>query len=35
MLLSIVRDGGGVAADILDEFGVLGKVREQTLALVG
>jgi ATP-dependent Clp protease ATP-binding subunit ClpA len=35
ILLGIVRDGGGVAADILDEFGVLGKVREQTLALVG
>ncbi|HJT56344.1 MAG TPA: Clp protease N-terminal domain-containing protein [Ktedonobacteraceae bacterium] len=35
ILLGIVRDGGGVAANILDHFGVLGKVRQQTLALLG
>jgi ATP-dependent Clp protease ATP-binding subunit ClpC len=35
ILLGIVRDGGGVAADILDTFGVLGKVRAQVLALLG
>ena len=35
MLLGIVREGGGVAANVLDHFGVLGKVRQQTLALLG
>ncbi|GHO98191.1 hypothetical protein KSF_082390 [Reticulibacter mediterranei] len=35
ILLGIVRDGGGVAADILDTFGVLGKVRAQILELLG
>ena len=35
ILLAIVRDGGGVAANILDHFGVLGKVRQDTFALLG
>jgi ATP-dependent Clp protease ATP-binding subunit ClpC len=35
ILLGIVRDGGGVAADILDTFGVLGKVRAQVFELLG
>lgn len=35
ILLGIVRDGGGVAADILDTFGVLGKVRSQVFELLG
>ncbi|MBN9388915.1 MAG: hypothetical protein J0I20_12765 [Chloroflexi bacterium] len=35
ILLGIVRDGGGIAADILDTFGVLGKVRSQVLELLG
>jgi ATP-dependent Clp protease ATP-binding subunit ClpC len=35
ILLGIVRDGGGVGADILDACGVLGKVREYVLALLG
>jgi ATP-dependent Clp protease ATP-binding subunit ClpA len=35
ILLGIVRDGGGVAANILDHFGVLGKARQQTFALLG
>jgi len=35
ILLGLVRDGGGIAADILDSYGVLSKVRERTLALVG
>jgi ATP-dependent Clp protease ATP-binding subunit ClpC len=35
ILLGIVRDGGGVAADILDTFGVLGKVRAQIFELLG
>jgi ATP-dependent Clp protease ATP-binding subunit ClpC len=35
ILLGIVRDGGGVAANILDQFGVLGKVRQETFALLG
>jgi ATP-dependent Clp protease ATP-binding subunit ClpA len=35
ILLGIVRDGGGVAADILDTFGVLGKVRVQVFELLG
>lgn len=34
ILLGIVRDGGGIAADILDTFGVLGKVRAQVFALL-
>lgn len=35
ILLAVVREGGGVAANILDHFGVLGKVRQQTLDLLG
>jgi ATP-dependent Clp protease ATP-binding subunit ClpA len=35
ILLGIVRDGGGVGADILDTLGVLGKVRAQVFALLG
>jgi len=35
VLLGIVREGGGVAANMLDHFGVLGKVRQHTLALLG
>ncbi len=35
ILLGIVRGGGGVGADILDSFGVLGKVREQVFELLG
>jgi len=35
MLLAIVRDGGGIAADILDDFGVLGTAREATMARLG
>jgi ATP-dependent Clp protease ATP-binding subunit ClpC len=35
ILLGLVRDGGGVGADILDSFGVLGKVRSQVFALLG
>ena len=35
ILLGMVRDGGGVAADILDTFGVLGKVRAQVFELLG
>jgi hypothetical protein len=31
----MVRDGGGVGADILDTFGVLGKVRAQVFELLG
>lgn len=34
ILLGIVRDGGGVGADILDTFGVLGKVRAQVFELL-
>jgi ATP-dependent Clp protease ATP-binding subunit ClpA len=34
ILLGIVREGGGVAANVLDHFGVLGKVRQQTLTLL-
>lgn len=34
-LLGLVRDGGGIAADILDGYGALSKIRERTLALVG
>ena len=35
ILLGIVRDGGGVGADILDTLGVLGKVRAQVFELLG
>jgi hypothetical protein len=35
ILLGIVRDGGGVGADILDTLGVLGQVREQIFELLG
>ncbi len=35
ILLGIVREGGGIAVDILDTFGVLGKVRSQVFALLG
>ncbi|MBO0779383.1 MAG: hypothetical protein J2P37_11200 [Ktedonobacteraceae bacterium] len=35
ILLGIVRDGGGVGADILDTFGALGKVRTQVFELLG
>ena len=35
ILLGIVRDGSGVAADILDTLGVLGKVRTQVFELLG
>lgn len=35
ILLGIVREGGGVGADILDTFGVLGKVRAQVFDLLG
>jgi ATP-dependent Clp protease ATP-binding subunit ClpC len=35
ILLAIVRDGGGVGADILDTLGVLGKVRAQVFELLG
>ena len=35
ILLGMVRDGGGVGADILDMFGVLGKVRAQVFELLG
>ncbi|HLH60096.1 MAG TPA: Clp protease N-terminal domain-containing protein [Ktedonobacteraceae bacterium] len=35
ILLGIVRDGGGVGADILDTLGVLGKVRTQVFELLG
>jgi ATP-dependent Clp protease ATP-binding subunit ClpA len=35
ILLGIVRDGGGIGADILDTLGVLGKVRSQIVDLLG
>ncbi len=35
ILLGVVRDGGGVAADILDTLGVLGRVRAQVFELLG
>ena len=35
ILLGMVREGGGVGADILDTFGVLGKVRAQVFELLG
>ena len=34
ILLGMVRDGGGVGADILDTFGALGKVRAQVFELL-
>lgn len=35
ILLALVREGGGVAADILDTLGILGKVRAQVAELLG
>jgi ATP-dependent Clp protease ATP-binding subunit ClpA len=35
ILLGMVRDGSGIAADVLDTFGVLGKVRAQVFELLG
>lgn len=35
ILLGIVREGGGAAADILDTLGVLGKVRAHVFELLG
>lgn len=35
ILLGIVREGGGIGADILDTLGVLGKVRAQVFELLG
>jgi ATP-dependent Clp protease ATP-binding subunit ClpA len=35
ILLGLVRDGSGIGADILDTFGVLGKVRAQVFELLG
>ena len=35
ILLGLVRDGGGVGANILDTLGVLGKVRAQVFELLG
>ncbi|GLV55601.1 hypothetical protein KDH_24450 [Dictyobacter sp. S3.2.2.5] len=35
ILLALVREGGGIAADILDTQGVLGKVRAQVSELLG
>ncbi len=35
ILLGLVREGGGIAANTLDHLGVLGKVRQQTFALLG
>jgi ATP-dependent Clp protease ATP-binding subunit ClpC len=35
ILLGMVREGGGIGADILDTFGVLGKVRAQVFELLG
>ena len=35
ILLGMVRDGGGVGANILDTLGVLGKVRTQVFELLG
>src|SRR5581483_4656869 len=34
LLLGLVREGEGIAAGILNTYGVLGKVREQTLLLL-
>jgi ATP-dependent Clp protease ATP-binding subunit ClpC len=35
ILLGMVRDGGGIGADILDTLGVLGRVRTQVFELLG
>ena len=35
LLLALVREGGGVGAEILDNAGILGKVRGQILAALG
>lgn len=35
ILLGIVREGGGIAADILDGLGVLGRIRAEVFALLG
>ncbi len=35
ILLGLVREGGGMAASILDDLGVLGKVRQRTLEAMG
>lgn len=35
ILLGLVRDGGGVGADILDTLGALGRVRAQVFELLG
>jgi ATP-dependent Clp protease ATP-binding subunit ClpC len=35
ILLGMVRDGSGIGAEILDSFGVLGKVRAQVFDLLG
>jgi ATP-dependent Clp protease ATP-binding subunit ClpA len=35
LLIALVRDGGGVGAEILDNAGVLGKVRGQILTALG
>lgn len=35
ILLGLVRDGGGIGTDILDTFGVLGKVRTRIFELLG
>lgn len=35
ILLGLVRDGSGVGANILDTFGVLGKIRAQVFELLG
>ena len=34
LLLGLVREGEGIAAGILEMYGVLGKVRELTLTLL-
>ena len=35
LLLAIIREGGGIGAEILDNAGILGKVRGQLLAALG
>jgi ATP-dependent Clp protease ATP-binding subunit ClpC len=35
ILLGMVREGGGMAVELLDGFGVLGHIREATLARLG
>jgi ATP-dependent Clp protease ATP-binding subunit ClpC len=34
LLLGLVREGEGIAAGILDSYGVIGRVREQTIGLL-